>query len=711
MTPRETRAADAGVTRQADAQVRSSFDVPPDLVMGLLGSADENLRALERNLNATLHVRGNTVSFSGEPADVALAERAVSELVAIVDRGQALTPEVVRHSVAMLVGTGNESPADVLTLDILARRGKTIRPKTLNQKHYVDAIDANTIVFGIGPAGTGKTYLAMAKAVHALQTKQVSRIILTRPAVEAGERLGFLPGTLSEKIDPYLRPLYDALYDMMDPELIPKLMSAGVIEVAPLAYMRGRAQPVFTKVLTPSGFRPIGSLRVGDFVIGSDGRPTEVLGVYPQGFKEIYRLSAQDGSSTLASGDHLWSVYTRSDKRRGRPARVLQTKEMIGNLRVAHYHRYELPMLSAPVHFESRAVPLDAYALGLLLGDGCITCATTPTFATNDPELAQALECLIPGVTVRRKNDVDYVLNRTTSPGEVITTANPVTSAVRQLGLAGTRSDTKFVPPEYLFNSVDVRLGVLQGLLDTDGGPVTQQGRSCRIQFTTVSDRLRDDVMFLVRSLGGVVYTRTRPAEGRKPGLARGRAVPHRSDAHILDIRLPAGVIPFRLSRKLAKYDADGCGRPMRFVESIESVGTEEAVCIQVAAADSLYVTEDFLLTHNTLNDAFIVLDEAQNTTAEQMKMFLTRLGFGSKVVVTGDVTQVDLPGGARSGLRAAVDILEDIDDIHIAELTSADVVRHRLVGEIVDAYARYEEPGQGMNRAARRASGSRNRR
>ena len=149
----------------------------------------------------------------------------------------------------------------MLTLDILSRRGKTIRPKTLNQKRYVDAIDAHTIVFGIGPAGTGKTYLAMAKAVNALQTKQVNRIILTRPAVEAGERLGFLPGTLSEKIDPYLRPLYDALHDMMDPELIPKLMSAGVIEVAPLAYMRGRAQPVFTKVLTPNGFRAIGELR------------------------------------------------------------------------------------------------------------------------------------------------------------------------------------------------------------------------------------------------------------------------------------------------------------------------------------------------------------------------------------------------------------------------------------------------------------------
>jgi phosphate starvation-inducible protein PhoH and related proteins len=347
VTPRETNAADSPTT-----PVRSSIDVPPDLVVGLLGSADENLRALDRILAADLHVRGNAVTLSGEPADVALAERVISELVAVVAGGQPLTPEVVRHSVAMLVGTGNESPAEVLTLDILSRRGKTIRPKTLNQKRYVDAIDAHTIVFCIGPAGTGKTYLAMAKAVNALQRKQVTRIILTRPAVEAGERLGFLPGTLSEKIDPYLRPLYDALHDMMDPELIPKLMASGVIEVAPLAYMRGR-----------------------------------------------------------------------------------------------------------------------------------------------------------------------------------------------------------------------------------------------------------------------------------------------------------------------------------------------------------------------TLNDAFIILDEAQNTTAEQMKMFLTRLGFGSKVVVTGDVTQIDLPGGNRSGLRAAVDILDGIDDIHIAELTSVDVVRHRLVSEIVDAYARYEEPGLTMNRAARRASSARSRR
>jgi phosphate starvation-inducible protein PhoH and related proteins len=133
-----------------------------------------------------------------------------------------------------------DHPAEVLSLNILSNRGKTIRPKTANQKRYVEAIDENTITFGVGPAGTGKTYLAMAKAIQALQSKQVNRIILTRPAVEAGERLGFLPGTLQEKIDPYLRPLFDALHDMIDQESIPRLMQSGIIEIAPLAYMRGR---------------------------------------------------------------------------------------------------------------------------------------------------------------------------------------------------------------------------------------------------------------------------------------------------------------------------------------------------------------------------------------------------------------------------------------------------------------------------------------
>src|SRR5690242_17198948 len=216
--------------------------VPSDVAMvSLLGAGDEFLRTVELAFpRADIHVRGNEITVTGPFGEVALVERLVDELLAVVGAGQPLTPDAVERSVGMLRQQVSERPADVLTLNILSNRGRTIRPKTLNQKRYVDAIDTHTIVFGIGPAGTGKTYLAMAKAVQALQAKQVTRIILTRPAVEAGERLGFLPGTLTEKIDPYLRPLYDALHDMIDPESIPRLMAAGTIEVAPLAYMRGR---------------------------------------------------------------------------------------------------------------------------------------------------------------------------------------------------------------------------------------------------------------------------------------------------------------------------------------------------------------------------------------------------------------------------------------------------------------------------------------
>ncbi|WP_329564101.1 PhoH family protein [Kitasatospora sp. NBC_01266] len=212
----------------------------------LLGATDSLLRVIERSFPDTdIHVRGNEVTATGNRADIALVKQLFSEMMLVLRTGQPLTEDSVERSIAMLKGAAGDpdgaiSPSAVFTQSILSNRGRTIRPKTVNQKSYVDAIDRHTITFGIGPAGTGKTYLAMAKAVQALQAKEVNRIILTRPAVEAGERLGFLPGTLYEKIDPYLRPLYDALHDMMDPDSIPRLMAAGTIEVAPLAYMRGR---------------------------------------------------------------------------------------------------------------------------------------------------------------------------------------------------------------------------------------------------------------------------------------------------------------------------------------------------------------------------------------------------------------------------------------------------------------------------------------
>ena len=326
----------------------------PYLLGALFGEYDQNLVAIENRLGVYIAARGNRLQIEGRAEAAARARDVLQGLYNRLSVGQTIDPGAVEAVIAMsaeptldgIIRRDVSEPPKVM----IRTRKKTIVPRSANQGVYMEALARNELIFALGPAGTGKTYLAMAKAVQALQTKQVNRIILTRPAVEAGERLGFLPGTLHEKIDPYLRPLHDALHDMMDPEAIPKLMQAGVIEVAPLAYMRGR-----------------------------------------------------------------------------------------------------------------------------------------------------------------------------------------------------------------------------------------------------------------------------------------------------------------------------------------------------------------------TLNDAFIILDEAQNTTAEQMKMFLTRLGFGAKIVVTGDVTQIDLPGGARSGLAAATEILEGIDDIHFARLDSSDVVRHRLVSDIVDAYGRFEaarEDGSGRgNRAQRRAA------
>ena len=673
------------------------LDVPNEVAAELAGIGGGVLTALRERLGCAVNLRGNRLTLEGEEPRVAEARAVVEELVELVESGQ----EVGAGTIDTILTAIDEAEdvREIFADVVWSHRGKRITPKTVTQKHYVDAIRRGTVTFGIGPAGTGKTYLAIALAVAALSERQVGRLILTRPAVEAGERLGFLPGDVLAKVDPYMRPLFDALYDTMDPEKLNAYMERGTIEVAPLAFMRGRAQPPSAGVLTPGGFRPIGSLRVGDLVTGSDGRPTPVLGVYPQGRKEIFRVRTQDGASTLCCGEHLWSVLTPGDRTRGKPGCVLETREMLGRLRRFHQHRYELPLLSAPAEFEPCEVPLDPYALGLLLGDGCLTTRKTPSFATGDPELAAALEASLDGIELRRKSGYDHVLRHRGRGGVIV--ANPVTSALRELGLAGTYSHTKFVPEPYLNNAPHVRVALLQGLLDRDGGPVIQRGRSCRIQYTTCSERVRDDVAYLVRSLGGVVYWRRREARGRAPGCAPGRPVEHRRDSFVMELRLPPAIEPFRLPRKLELYrrHGGGGGRPMRFIDSIEPVGEAETVCIQVAAVDSLYVTDDFLVTHNTLNDSFIILDEAQNTSPEQMLMFLTRLGFGSRVVVTGDVTQIDLPREQASGLIQVQDILGSIDGIAFVQFGHEDVVRHKLVQRIVEAYKRHSEE-TGMQRS-----------
>ena len=673
------------------------IELPPRGLETLFGVHDANIKYLESILDVRVGVRGQDLTIDGDPNDVQTVENVLKDFGELFGEGNTFTDKELRDAFKQIAEDRAYSFKDYFTKARFNPSGKKqVAPKTATQRKYIDAIQNHDLTFGIGPAGTGKSYLSVAMAVQSLFAKQVSRIILTRPAVEAGEKLGFLPGDLQDKVDPYLRPLYDALFDLVDAERVTKMLEKRIIEVAPLAFMRGRSQPLNSRILTPDGWRAMGSLRIGDEVIGSDGKAVKVTGVFPQGKKKIYRLTMTDGSNTLACAEHLWQVKTMEDKRRNKPARVLETQQMIGDFRRYHQYRYELPLLSAPVEWAYRKTPVEPYALGLMLGDGCLSFKSSPSFATADSVLVSSLENAFANknLKVRRKSAIDYVIVNAKGRGGIIE-PNFLTRSLRELDLAGTKSATKFIPEIYIYNSAEVRLALLQGLLDTDGGPVTQENRTCRIQYTTTSEKLKDNVIFIVRSLGGVAYCRQRTAAGHKPGFANGRLIVCRTDAYVLDIRLPENIEPFRLPRKAKIYNQFGGGRPVRFIKNIELVGEDETQCISVAASDSLYVTDDFILTHNTLNDAFIILDEAQNTTGEQMKMFLTRIGFGSKVVVTGDITQIDLPRGNKSGLKEAERVLENIPEIEFVYFTKKDVVRHRLVQLIVEAYEEQSNPEQ----------------
>ena len=262
----------------------------------VLGVADQVLRALERGFpHVRFLVTGREISMAGVQADIDLAANLVEELIGLAGRGQALDADAVEQAISLLGRvTRGEAPSE----EILSACGRSIRPKTPGQKAYTDAIDRSTVVFGIGPAGTGKTYLAMAQAVRRLLSGQARRIVLTRPAVEAGENLGFLPGSLTDKIDPYLRPLYDALGDMLDPEALPKLMAAGTIEVAPLAYMRGRTLNDSFIILDEAQNTTLGQMKMfltrlgfgSKVVVTGDASQVDLPGGQPSGLAVIQTI-------------------------------------------------------------------------------------------------------------------------------------------------------------------------------------------------------------------------------------------------------------------------------------------------------------------------------------------------------------------------------------------------------------------------------------
>lgn len=341
----------------------------------------------------------------------------------------------------------------------------------------------------------------------------------------------------------------------------------------------GKAQPLDAKILTPGGWRRMGDIRTGDLVIGSSGHPTKVLGVFPQGEKEIFRVTFNDGATVECCDEHLWEVNTPTRRMRGNPPRVLPLSEIRETLTdAAGNRRHYIPMVE-PVTFPEASLRLDPYLLGTLLGNGCMTQHYTH-LSTIDADMVAEVATMLPeSLSLTHLGGCDYRIGSAHSGAP-----NLVRRALVSLGLAGKGSDTKFIPPEYLVSSIEQRASLLQGLLDTDGW-ISVDGL---IQFSSNSIDLADGVSEIVMSLGG---------NARRSSKISASGKRH----HIVTICLPDEIAPFRVERKSTRHRPRAKYRPTRAFAKVESIGVKPAQCIKVSASDHLYVTDDYVLTHNTI--------------------------------------------------------------------------------------------------------------
>lgn len=381
----------------------------------------------------------------------------------------------------------------------------------------------------------------------------------------------------------------------------------------------GKAQPVDELVLTPDGWVPIGSLKVGDKVIGSNGKSTRVVGIYPQGVREVFRLTFSDGATTRACGEHLWSVKHKGDVKRNSASRIVDTQALSKFDLAKHSYRVPLPQ---PVKFRKRKYPLpvDPYVLGILLGDGSLT-NKAPRFSTADPEIVDYVREKVP-CDVVYYSGYDYALS-----GRKYGIKISMKVLLDRLGLIGCRSENKFIPREYMVASAEDRLELLRGLMDADGWVGMGEGKSKHIEYSSASEQLARDVVEIIRSLGGTAKT------VRRASHLRGKRM---RDAYRVTVNMPEGVVPFRLRRKAEKVESWGArsyGKPKRIVRSVVPDGEVDCVCIRVAAKDSLYVTNDYVVTHNThtlgrVVPAFLAIHEKSIvvTTAPREKSLLMNL-------------------------------------------------------------------------------------
>jgi phosphate starvation-inducible protein PhoH and related proteins len=541
------------------------------------------------------------------------------------------------------------------------------------------AFQQHDVLFLVGPAGTGKSHLASAFAIEQVLNKEKKKIVLTRPIVESGESLGFLPGEFEEKVKPYMMPLFDCMDKMVGKDGPWRDQINQAVEVAPTAYMRGRSQPLDAKILTPDGYRSMGEIKEGDFVIGSDGTPTRVEKIYPQGKLDVFEITFTDGTSVECSADHLWDTTTINERRYRKAKSTKTTAEISESLKHGHAYNHQIP-ISRPVQFSEKNLEIDPYVLGALLGDGCLHQSASITLTSVDEQIVAEVQKRLPeGLHLVLVKDVLNKAPQYRIVNQNVRQNNELKGALRNLDILGTLSYNKSIPACYMQGSVAQRLELLRGLMDTDGCCFEQDGkRKPRVQFYSTSAKLAQDVASLVYSLGGTASVRHRKMTGKDSHELNGRSVCHNHDVYVVSIRMLEN--PFKLDRKADKFVPL---KPIRAIINVEKVGRKECQCIRVDAKDSLYLTEHCIVTHNTFDDAICIFDEAQNASMLQLKLFLTRFGENSKIIITGDPNQSDL--GGKVALVEVMHRLKDVNGIGIVEFKNNSIVRHPLIGTIID--------------------------
>jgi predicted ribonuclease YlaK/intein/homing endonuclease len=575
-----------------------------------------------------------------------------------------------------------------------------VSARNTEQRYALDLLldPAVPVVSLVGRAGSGKSLLALVGGLEQVlgkDNRRYDRLLVSKPVQSVGKEIGFLPGP----------------------------------------------QPLDAKILTPDGWTTMGEVKEGDFVISREGNPTRVLGVFPKGKKKVFKVTTTDGTSTECCEDHLWNTRTREERKRGKIGQVRSTKEIINTLvdtggKINHF----LPRNEAIQYFK-KELPIAPYTMGVLLGDGSI--GNSVSISNTDLELLQRVSSELESLNCYLTNDgrsIVYnirsklynnkparqvlIVDRTTgvksvydSVGKAVVAtginrstiasrcekemfidnkqykfldkkenwSNPVKNITENLGLTGCKAWEKFVPEIYKYSSINDRLELLRGLMDTDG-TVKKTGEA---SFTTTSKKLADDVVEIVRSLGGRASRRERNRIGKKSLLTSGRHIVSRRISYEFTVSLPQNMNPFYVSRKSERHNS-------KYIHSVgilsvEDTGKEKEVqCIRVDNDEHLYITDDFIVTHNTLEEkmmpwlkpiqdnlqflmgndkgmmqdymdkgiieveaisyirgrsianSYMIIEECQNLTQHEIKTIITRVGENTKIVLTGDVEQID---------------------------------------------------------------------